>query len=245
MQVGFAWLCSRDRAAGSRLRRGGRRQLTRHITPRYPVALSCEVGAYRSRHTHPWRDSWVGRIRYYLSIAIRLARPVARPRSRKGYRMTRVFVSHCPEDYYFVDFLTELLKFHHVGAWVDRSSLEAGGEFPSDIEQALATCGALIIVISQHSPKSQWMAREVGHFRAANADRPVIPLVLDAAADPDKVYEGLGMITHSDSMKASLKAFASFCNCWTAASFPTSRTGRYQIGDRQNAECPETDGRTR
>jgi hypothetical protein len=30
--------------------------------------------------------------------------------------MTRVFVSHSSEDNYFVDFLAELLKFHHVDA---------------------------------------------------------------------------------------------------------------------------------
>ena len=230
----FARLCSRDRAAGSRLRRGGRRQLTRHITPRYPVALSCEDGAYQSRRTHPWRDSWLGRIRYYLSTVMRLARPVAQPRSRKGYRMTRVFVSHCSEDYYFVDFLTELLKFHHVDVWVDRSSLEAGGEFPSDIEQALATCGALIIVISQHSPKSQWMAREVSHFRAVNADRPVIPLVLDAAADPDKVYEGLGVITQLRFYESFLEGFRKLLQLLGRNLFPYVENR--QIPDRRSAE---------
>ncbi len=148
--------------------------------------------------------------------------------------MTRVFVSHCSEDYYFVDFLTELLKFHHVDVWVDRSSLEAGGEFPSDIEQALATCGALIIVISQHSPKSRWMAREVSHFRAVNADRPLIPLVLDAAADPDKVYEGLGVITQLRFYESFLEGFRKLLQLLSRNLFPYVENR--QIPDRRSAE---------
>src|SRR5262249_19491455 len=41
----------------------------------------------------------------------------------------------------------------------------------------------------------QWMTREVAHFKAINAEKPVIPFVLDAEADPDKIYEGLALVT--------------------------------------------------
>src|SRR5260370_41096627 len=98
--------------------------------------------------------------------------------------MTCVFVSHSSEDNYFVDFLIELLKFHRVDIWVDQSNLKAGSVFPSDIEQALATCDSMLVVISQHSSESRWITREISAFKAVNADRPVIPLVIDAEADP-------------------------------------------------------------
>ena len=165
---------------------------------------------------------------------MRLAWPVAQPRSLKGYRMTRVFVSHCSEDYYFVDFLTELLKFHHVGVWVDQSNLEAGGEFPSDIEQALATCSALLIVVSQHSSKSRWMVREVSYFRAVNADRPVIPLVLDAAADPDEVYEGLGVITQLRFYESFHEGFRKLLQLLGRTLLPCVENRK--IPDRRSAE---------
>jgi TIR domain len=122
--------------------------------------------------------------------------------------MTSVFVSHSSEDNYFVDFLIELLKFHRLDVWADRTNLEAGGTFTADIEQALATCESMVVVISQHSAKSLWITREVSHFRAVDASRPIIPLLLDGKADPDKIYEGLGLVTHlrcDESLLGSLR----------------------------------------
>jgi TIR domain len=110
--------------------------------------------------------------------------------------MTSVFISHSSEDNYFVDFLIELLKFHRLDVWADRSNLEAGGTFTADIEQALAVCENMVVVISQRSAKSSWITREVSHFRALDGSRPIIPLLLDGKADPDKIYEGLGLVTH-------------------------------------------------
>lgn len=122
--------------------------------------------------------------------------------------MTSVFVSHSSEDNYFVDFLIELLKFHRLDVWADRTNLEAGGTFTADIEQALAACESMVVVISQHSAESLWITREVSHFRAVDASRPIIPLLLDGKADPDKIYKGLGLVTHlrcDESLLGSLR----------------------------------------
>lgn len=108
--------------------------------------------------------------------------------------MTRAFVSYSAKDKYFVDFLVELLEFHHVDVWVDRNKLRGGAEFSSDIDQALVSCDCLIVVISQHSANSQWMTREISTFRTANPDRPIIPLALIEDADAEKIYGGLGQI---------------------------------------------------
>jgi hypothetical protein len=121
--------------------------------------------------------------------------------------MTSVFVSHSSKDDYFVDFLVELLRFHHVSVWVDRNNLEAGGIFTSDIENALATCDSMLVVISQHSSRSPWVVREISHFKALDASRPVIPLMLDAKADPDKLYEGLGLVTQLRCYDSFLESF--------------------------------------
>jgi hypothetical protein len=122
--------------------------------------------------------------------------------------MTSVFVSHCSDDNYFVDFLIELLRFHRLEVWADRSNLEAGGIFTADIERALAASENMVVVISQRSAKSTWVTREVSHFKALDASRPVIPLLLDGKADPDKTYEGLGLVTHlrcDESLLGSLR----------------------------------------
>ncbi len=148
--------------------------------------------------------------------------------------MTRVFVSHCSEDNYFVDFLIELLRFHHVVVWVDRKNLEAGGEFTSDIEQGLAACGVMIVVVSEHSPKSEWMIREVSHFRAVHPDRPVIPLVMDTKADPDKIYEGLGLITQLRFYDSFLDGFRRLLQLLDRTLLP--QVERRKVPDRRSAE---------
>jgi TIR domain len=134
--------------------------------------------------------------------------------------MTRVFISHCAEDNYFVDFLVELLRFHRVGVWVDQSNLAAGADFTAEIEQGLADCDAMILVISRNSPKSKWITRELTHFRAVNADRPVIPLVLDAAADPDAIYEGLKTVTQLRCYESYLECFRELLRLLDRPLFP-------------------------
>ena len=148
--------------------------------------------------------------------------------------MTRVFVSHSSEDNYFVDFLIELLKFHHVSVWADRSDLEAGGEFTSEIEQALTACGVMIVVISESASRSPWVIREVSHFRAVSADRPVIPLVLDAAADPDRIYEGLGLITQLRFYDSHLEGFRKLLQLLDRTLFP--QVENRKVTDRRSDE---------
>lgn len=122
--------------------------------------------------------------------------------------MTYVFISHSSEDNYFVDFLVELLKFHHVDVWVDSSNLKGGSVFTAEIEQALANCDLMLVVTSHDSLKSKWITREISAFKAIGGDRSVIPLVLDKGADPNEIYEGLGAVTQlrcHESMLGSLR----------------------------------------
>jgi len=148
--------------------------------------------------------------------------------------MTQVFVSYCSEDNYFAGFLIEWLEFHYVGVWFDQKNLEAGGEFISEIEQALATCDAMIVVISRHSPKSRWMTREVSHFRAVHPGRPVIPLVLDATANPDEIYEGLGLITQLRFHESFLEGFRRLLQLLDRTLFPEVENRK--VPDRRSAD---------
>jgi TIR domain len=152
--------------------------------------------------------------------------------------MAKVFVSHCSEDDYFVDFLVELLEFHYIDVWVDRSNLQTGGNFPKDIEQALANCDAMIVVISQHSSRSHWITREITQFRAVNADRLVIPLVLDAKADPDKIYEGLGLTTQLRCYESYLESFQKLLQTLGHSLFPHEE--RRKETDRRSKERRRT-----
>src|SRR5450759_2349829 len=157
--------------------------------------------------------------------------------------MTRVFVSHCSEDNYFVDFLIELLKFHRVDVWADRSDLRAGATFPSDIEQALASCDTLLVVISQHSSRSQWMTREISTFKAVNPDRAVIPLVLAAEAEVDDIYEGLRLVKHLQCYESLLESFRELLRLLSQTLFPVVENRR--VHDRRSEDRRAGDRRTR
>lgn len=148
--------------------------------------------------------------------------------------MTSVFISHSSKDNYFVDFLIELLNFHRVETWADRSDLAAGGTFTSEIEQALAECENLLVIISENSCTSPWVTREISHFKASHPDRPVIPLMLDPTADPDEIYEGLGLVTQLRFYEGFLAGFRELLRLLGRTLFPP--TENRKVPDRRGAE---------
>jgi hypothetical protein len=156
--------------------------------------------------------------------------------------MTRVFVSHSSKDNYFVGFLAEVLKYHRIDVWIDQSDLKAGGDYTLAIERALEACDSMIVVISENSSKSQWVAREISAFKARE-DRLVIPLVLDASADPDDIYEGLGLITQLRCYESFLESFRELMRLLGGALFPV--TENRKITDRRAGERRQQPGERR
>jgi TIR domain len=150
--------------------------------------------------------------------------------------MTRVFVSHSSKDNYFVSFLAEVLKYHRIDVWTDQSDLKAGRDFTLAIERALEACDSMIVVISENSSKSQWVTREISAFKARE-DRIVIPLVLDARADPDEIYDGLGLITQLRCYESFLESFRELLRLLGGTLFPV--TENRKIPDRRAGERRE------
>ena len=153
--------------------------------------------------------------------------------------MTRVFVSYSPEDNYFVDFLIELLKFHRVDVWIDRSDLRAGATFTSEIEQALASCDCLLVVVSHHSSRSRWITREISTFEAMHPDRAVIPLVLEAGVDVDEIYDGLGQVKQLRLHESMLESFRELLRLLGHPLFPmveNRQTPDRRSGERRHGE---------
>jgi len=147
--------------------------------------------------------------------------------------MTRVFVSHSSKDNYFVGFLAEVLRYHRIDVWTDQSDHRAGEEFTLAIERALEACDSMIVVISENSSKSQWVTREISAFKAQQG-RLVIPLVLDARADPDEMYEGLGLVTQLRCYESLLESFRELLRLLGGTLFPV--TENRKTPDRRAAE---------
>jgi hypothetical protein len=156
--------------------------------------------------------------------------------------VTRVFVSHSSKDIYFVDFLSELLKFHHIDVWVDRNDLRAGAEFASGIDRALVSCDFLIVVISHNSTNSPWITREISTFRTANPDGTIIPLALVAEVDLNKIYDGLGQIQYLRCYESMLESFKELFQLLGCTLFPVIE--RRSLSDRRSAERRQADRRS-
>ena len=86
---------------------------------------------------------------------------------------------------------------------------------------ALEACDSMIVVISENSSKSQWVTREISAFKARK-DRLVIPLVLDARAEPDEIYEGLGLITQLRCYESFLESFRELLRLLGGTLFPVT-----------------------
>ena len=77
------------------------------------------------------------------------------------------------------------------------------------------------------------MMREVSHFKAINAGRPVIPLVLDETADPDEIYEGLGLVTQLRLYESFLESLRKLLKLLGRILFPEVENRK--MADRRSA----------
>jgi len=68
----------------------------------------------------------------------------------------------------------------------DREELPAAGDLSEKVRAALAASDSLVVLCSEHSAASQWVAREIAAFRELNPGRPVLAAVI--AGEPDECF---------------------------------------------------------
>jgi hypothetical protein len=100
------------------------------------------------------------------------------------------FLSNSSADKYFADLLIKILEFHHIEVWYDRSDIELGKKYRDEITQGLKSADYLMVLISENTKNSKWIAREIAEFLSSKPNAQVIPLLL-SPIDLDEVYEGL------------------------------------------------------
>jgi tetratricopeptide (TPR) repeat protein len=94
-----------------------------------------------------------------------------------------IFISHATKDDPFVAQLRQALELRGLTVWVDSRSLRGGDPLAPEIEQAIRGARAVLVVVSQHSLKSEWVHDEVDYARQVQRRRgveqfPIIPLLL-------------------------------------------------------------------
>ncbi|MDJ0771422.1 MAG: toll/interleukin-1 receptor domain-containing protein [Ilumatobacter sp.] len=89
--------------------------------------------------------------------------------------MAHVFLSYSHQDEGYVAKLARSLCDRGIDTWMD-SEIEYGDQYPAVIEQHLDDCSAVVVVMSEHSRRSEWVANELTYAKAKGKN--VLPLLL-------------------------------------------------------------------
>jgi hypothetical protein len=85
-----------------------------------------------------------------------------------------VFLSYSSKDVAYVQALAAELKARGFAVWID-DRLETSDRWVRELEKAVQTCAALVVVMTPDSKESQWVENEVG--LAMDEHKPVFPLL--------------------------------------------------------------------
>jgi hypothetical protein len=95
--------------------------------------------------------------------------------------MKEVFLSYSRLDLSTVQALTTALQEKGLSVWIDRSGIEEGDAYDTQIEDAIAQTRVVIVVWSRHSVKSHWVRAEAAY--ALNKHK-LVPIAIDKSEPP-------------------------------------------------------------
>jgi TIR domain len=95
--------------------------------------------------------------------------------------MKEVFLSYSRLDLSAVQALTKALQEKGLSVWIDRSGIEEGDAYDTQIEDAIAQTRVVIVVWSRNSVKSHWVRAEAAY--ALNKHK-LVPIAIDKSEPP-------------------------------------------------------------
>jgi serine/threonine protein kinase len=87
-----------------------------------------------------------------------------------------LFISYSRRDKQFAEQLTEHLSSSGFTVWID-SKIEYGDTWFKEIDEAIKTCTAFLLVMSPDSYESEWVQKEI--LLAKRYKKPIFPLLLE------------------------------------------------------------------
>ena len=176
--------------------------------------------------------------------------------------MGYAFISYSTQNTEIAYALKALFEKNHIETWIAPNDIPAGYKYPEVINQAVRKASCLVLLLSEPSQASTWVAKEVE--RAIHYRRPVIPVQIDDVVlnDEFEFYISTNQIVfiqkvdeHSEEIQKLLTSVTSCVNTPTVTDpkttfpFPPSRyeelplkkliDGKYEVmsfeGDVGNA----------
>lgn len=115
----------------------------------------------------------------------------------------QVFISYSRKDEEFVLPLARRLSDKGVQIWIDVDSIPIGVKWDNAIQQGLAVCSVMTLIISPNSVHSRNVEDEWQYFR--DRDKPIIPILYRRIEEEEKHYQ-LYRINHIDVIDLSFEA---------------------------------------
>jgi serine/threonine protein kinase len=92
-----------------------------------------------------------------------------------------LFISYSRRDKPYAQGLTERLQQSSFNVWID-SQIEYGETWFKEIDEAIKTCAAFVLLMSPESYESEWVQKEI--LLAKRYKKPIFPLLLDGDEFP-------------------------------------------------------------
>lgn len=90
--------------------------------------------------------------------------------------MTHVFISYGQQDQVYVQRIKEALSARQLPYWIDER-IDPGDGWWDEIDQAIAGCACLVVIMTPAAKASRWVQREI--LLAEDRGKPIFPLLLD------------------------------------------------------------------
>lgn len=93
----------------------------------------------------------------------------------------QLFISYSRRDSEYAEKLTRHLRRSGFHVWID-TKIDYGDSWFTEIDEAVKTCAAFVLIMTPESEQSEWVRKEV--LLAKRYDRPIFPLLLEGVEFP-------------------------------------------------------------
>jgi len=105
--------------------------------------------------------------------------------TKNGKTTYVVFLSHASSDAWLSKVIAQQMRKLSIEVWLDEMSLTGGDLVFKSIREALKKCNEALVIVSDTSIKSQWVAAEIGMAMALKKRiTPLLNNVADGAMAP-------------------------------------------------------------
>ena len=144
--------------------------------------------------------------------------------------MADIFISYARDDAAFAAHLKQGIEDGGFSVWIDSDAMAGGERWTEEIESAIESAGALVVVVSRASNNSVWVRREV--LYGYQLEKPVVPVLAEDVPLPALLVDLNAVPLHQDfnvgleQLLAALRAKAVQAPASTVEPAPAAPVGK-------------------